>query len=167
MRTNEAFVVNPQEGRPERSLDVFGNQIWIKLGSDDTDGSYAIMEGTVPPESGPPMHRHNREDESWQILEGQFLFMVDGKEILAGPGCTVHAPRGTTHTFQNIGSTEGRLLTIVQPAGLDLFFAEIDHACGGMAKPDMTVVLSIFEKYGLELIGPPLSVRSDAVKLAS
>lgn len=38
------------------------------------DGSYAIMEALVLPQSGPPMHRCNRDDESWYVIEGQFLF---------------------------------------------------------------------------------------------
>ena len=50
---------------------------------------------------------------------------VDGREIQAGPGTLVHAPRGKAHIFQNIGQTPGRLLVTVQPAGLDVFLADL------------------------------------------
>jgi mannose-6-phosphate isomerase-like protein (cupin superfamily) len=62
------------------------------------------------PQGGPPLPLHYHQDEWWYILEGQFLFEVDGRQIRAGPGATVFAPRGSRHTFQNIGSTPGRMV---------------------------------------------------------
>ena len=163
MRTDEALLLKPGEARSGAPFNIFGDQIFVKLGGNDTDGNYAIMEGITPPQGGPPLHRHGREDESFYILEGEYLFEVDGKQIHAGPGCSVFAPRGSAHTMQNLSDTPGRLLVIVQPAGLDAFFSEVDRATRGMKEPDMSVVLPIFEKYGLEFLGPPLGARSAAV----
>jgi hypothetical protein len=53
---------------------------------------------------------------------------VDGREICARAGDTVFAPRGSRHTFQNIGSVPGRTLTTVVPGGVDLFFEELESA---------------------------------------
>jgi hypothetical protein len=45
-------------------------------------------------------------------------------------------------------------------AGLEAFFVDLDSATRGMKEPDPSVVVPIFQKHGLELLGPPLGVRS-------
>ena len=159
MGANQPFIVNAEETRGAKTLDIFGNQIWIKLSGADTDGKYTVFQGEVAPQSGPPLHRHGREDECFHVLEGDFVFEVEGTEIYAKAGSTVFAPRGLAHRFQNVGTTMGRLLTVSEPAGLDDFFTEIDQATGGALVPDPAVVVPIFEKYGLELLGLPMAAR--------
>lgn len=158
METNvgRRVVVHAGETRAASVLNIFGIPIWVKLSGEDTGGAYAVMEDQTPPEMGPPLHRHSREDESFYVLEGDYVFEVDGQPIFARTGSSVYAPKGTAHRFKNVGTTPGRLLVTVQPAGLDAFFADIDKATGSTSEPDPTVVLPIFEKHGLELLGPPL-----------
>lgn len=136
-------------------LNIFGDIAVIKLSGDDTGGVYAAWETFTDPGMGPPMHRHTREDESFYVLEGEHEFSVDGERIKAGPGTFVYAPRGTAHTFRNLSSRPSRMLVAVQPAGLEKFFAEVNALPPG--PPDMSKVLPLFEKYGLEFLGPPLS----------
>jgi len=131
----------------------------VKISSHDTGGAYAVMEASTPPSSGPPLHLHQREDEWWYILEGNFLFEIDDNSVHAGPGDTVFAPRGSRHTFQNIGTALARTLVTVVPGGLDLFFQEVDATVPSDTLPDPAVILPIFRKYRLELLGPPLSKR--------
>jgi len=157
MATKQGLLVKAGETRSAAPLGIFGNEMTIKLSSADTDGNYAIIEDHTPPNGGPPLHRHSREDESFYVIEGQFVFEVDGQELYAGPGSSVFAPRGTAHRFQNLGVTPGRLLVVVQPGGLDEFFTEIDHATEGAREPDLNLVLPVFKKHGLELLGPPLN----------
>ena len=162
MSTAKAHIVFPEKARGPRNVrfDIFGDQIWIKLGHADTNGSYAIMEAVTPPQGGPPLHRHSREDESFYVMEGDFVFEIDGEKIPASSGCTLFAPRGTAHTFQNVGKTSGRVLVVVQPAGLDVFFDEVAQAASGMAQLDLQVVVPLAQKYGLELLGPPMHARA-------
>ena len=160
MNTHEGFLVEAGETRANEPFDVLGNQILVKLGGSDTRRNYAIVEDIAQPQAGPPLHIHSREDETFYVIEGEFLFEVDGKQFQGGPGCLVHAPRGLAHAFQNISTAPARMLTIVQPAGLDVFFAELDAAVGGGQEPDLSVVVPIFEKYGMEVVGPPLAERS-------
>jgi len=46
---------------------------------------------------------------------------------------------------------------VVQPAGLDTFFYELDAATNGMQEPDLSVVVPVFHKHGVVLPGPPLA----------
>ncbi|HEX5230346.1 MAG TPA: cupin domain-containing protein [Bryobacteraceae bacterium] len=153
------FIVKTDEVRGKAPLEIYGDQIRLKLDGRDTGGAYAMFEGIIRPNWGPPLHRHRREDESFYVLEGDFLFEVDGERFLAGPGTTVYAPKGTAHTFQNVGTKTGRILTTVQPAGVDQFFTELDAVSRGMLAPDMSVAGPIFERFGLELLGPPIGQR--------
>jgi quercetin dioxygenase-like cupin family protein len=101
-------------------LNILGDGLIVKLGGES--GAMTAMLGITPPKAGPPLHRHSREDESFFVLEGDYLFETDGKQNRAGPGDFVFLPRGTAHTFQNVGETEGRMLITAQPAGVERFF---------------------------------------------
>jgi mannose-6-phosphate isomerase-like protein (cupin superfamily) len=157
-----AFVVEPGGDRLEGPLYVVGDDVWVKISSQDSNGAFAVMEGRTQSLQGPPLHLHHHQDEWWYVLEGQFLFEVDGRETHAGPGATVFAPRGSRHTFQNIGSTPGRYVVTVVPGGLDLFFEELSAAVPPGTVPDPAKLIPIFQKHGLELLGPPLAARRAA-----
>jgi hypothetical protein len=51
------------------------------------------------------------------------------------------------------------MIVVAQPAGMDIFFTELAAALKEMREPDMPVILSIFEKHGIEFLGPPLAAR--------
>lgn len=156
------FVAASGEDRVGRPLSVVGNEVRIKISSRDTNGAFAVAEDLTPPNGGPPLHMHYEQDEWWYVLEGEFLFEIDGEQIHAVPGATVFAPKGSRHTFQNIGTTNGRTIVTVVPGGLDLFFEEVDQTVSRHAVPDMEAVHVLFHKYGMELLGPPLAARHSA-----
>src|SRR5690242_15765455 len=108
MPRKRGFIVKTDEVRGKAPLEIYGDQVRLKLDGNDTGGAYAIFEGIVKPNWGPPLHRHTREDESFYVLEGDFLFEVDGQRFPVGPGTVVYAPKGTAHTFQNVGTKTGR-----------------------------------------------------------
>ena len=155
-----ALIRTSDEGR---NIHVLGANITVKISSRETDRLFTVFEATTEPLQGPPLHLHREQDESWYIIDGEFRFEVDGQEILARTGDTVFARRGTRHTFQNIGTKPGRMLTTVVPGGLDLFFEDIEATSPRGAVPDIAKLLPIFDKHSQELLGPPLAAR-EAVK---
>jgi quercetin dioxygenase-like cupin family protein len=159
MNASEFVLLKPDESRLGNPLNIIGDQVLIKLGGRDTAGQFAVMFGVTPPNAGPPLHRHTREDEAFCVLEGEFLFEVDGKQFRGGPGTFAFLPRGTAHTFQNVTDKPGKLLILTQPAGIEDFFVEIDGAMRGMTEPEMSVLVPIFQKFGMELLGPPIGAR--------
>jgi mannose-6-phosphate isomerase-like protein (cupin superfamily) len=54
---------------------------------------------------GPPPHRHRGHDEYFFVLESTISLVVDGKESTVGPNTLAFVPRGTTHSFKNIGAS--------------------------------------------------------------
>jgi mannose-6-phosphate isomerase-like protein (cupin superfamily) len=152
-----ALVAGRGEGR---AVHVLGADLTIKISSRDTNGAFAVFEGRTAPLEGPPLHRHRDQDEWWYIVEGEYRFEVDGIEIHASAGDTVFAPRGSRHTFQNVGTAPGRTVATVVPGGVDLFFEDIEKVAPRGAVPDPARMRPVFEKHGQELLGPPLRART-------
>lgn len=161
---SEAFIMERRDGK---RIHVLGDDVIIKVSSRDTNGAFTIFESHTSPHQGPPLHCHPDQDETWQILDGEYRFVVDGQEIYAGPGSTVFAPRGTVHTFQNIGGKPGHMVTTVVPGGLDEFFEELESIAPRGSEPDFGQVALVLEKHGLELHGPPLEAMDTAIASAA
>jgi quercetin dioxygenase-like cupin family protein len=148
-----AFRVPAGASRTGETLNIFGELFRFKVTGKDNGGAFALFENLTQPGGGPPLHRHSREDEVFHVLDGEVLFQIDGVRIEAKAGDTLFAPRGTAHTFKVTGSTPATMLVLLQPAGLENFFAEVDAVEG---PPDPAKLAVIGAKYGLELLGPPL-----------
>ena len=144
-------------GRTPAPLDVLGTPVLVKLLGADTGGHAAMFHVTAPPLSGPPLHRHQNEDEWFYVLEGQITAEVDGRRLELGPGDCAFLPRGTAHTYQNFTEATARMLVMTTPAGFDNFFVECSALTESMAEPDLDRVAKLMNQHGLELLGPPLS----------
>lgn len=154
MPNPKAKVVERYAGR---AVHVLGADLIVKIASRDTDGAFCVFEGDIAPLAGPPLHIHHDQDECFHIMQGEFRFVVDGAEVYGRSGDTVFAPRGSRHTFQNIGDAPGRLLTTAIPGGLDTFFEELESVAPRGTAPDVGKLLPVFHKHRMELAGPPLA----------
>jgi quercetin dioxygenase-like cupin family protein len=91
-----------------KQVNILGIPMLIRIHGRDTNGTVSVVESHDVPGGGPPPHIHHREDETFQILEGDYEFMVGGKTVLAQPGTTLFAPRGIPHTYRCVGTRPGR-----------------------------------------------------------
>jgi mannose-6-phosphate isomerase-like protein (cupin superfamily) len=151
-----AFVLGPDEGRGS-PLNIVGEPTLVKVGAQDSRGAIALFHLTAPPMSGPPLHVHSREDETFYVLEGELVFEFGGRREVVGPGGMVYLERGVPHRYQNFTDRDARLLIGVAPGGFQDFFVELSAATpagGGM--PPMDVLQSIDTRYGIRTLGPPL-----------
>jgi quercetin dioxygenase-like cupin family protein len=154
----KSFALSAEERRTRQPLNILGAEMLAKLTNDDTDGRVAIFQQNVPPMSGPPLHRHSREDEWFYILDGQITIQVDGQRTILRAGGSAFAPRGTAHTFQNFGPAPARHLVMVTPGGFQRFFEDLTLLNRGLPAPDLVRVEKLMNQYGVELLGPPLSI---------
>lgn len=153
MDMSQGMVRQPNEG--ER-VSVVGEQIRILTDSKATDGNLVVFEEITPPGGGPPLHRHGREDEFFFIAEGNLKFQVEGRETLVSSGAAVLAPRGSVHSFVNVGNRPSRMIIICFPGGIENAFREADQLAGsGSATPEK--IAAIFTRVGIEFLGPPLA----------
>lgn len=135
-----------------KAVNVLGTPMLLRVFGNDTNGTLAVVESHDAPGGGPPPHIHHREDETFQVLEGEYEFMIAGQTVTAKAGDTLFAPRGIPHTYRCVSSTAGKLSVVLTPPGFENFFAEI----GAMSPEDqqnIPRVMEIAKGYGLEFFG--------------
>lgn len=107
-----------------RTLNALGAQINISVTSQETAGSYAIIEFAIPPNfPGAPLHFHTHMPETFRILTGSIEIFTGDQWRTARPGDTVHVTPGTVHGYRNL-SPEPASFLVVAP-GHDAFFFEL------------------------------------------
>jgi len=123
----------------------------------------AIAEQVMVQGDGPPLHRHEREDEVFHILEGVIRFQVGGTEILAHAGETLVGPKGVPHSFR-IESPTAHFLTMTVGGDFERFAREMARPAGkGLpprAEPTPEMQAALAEAAGrnhISVLGPPLA----------
>lgn len=137
-----------------KSVNVLGTPMLLRVLGRDTNGTLAVVESIDAPQAGPPPHIHHREDETFQVLAGEYEFIVAGKTISAKAGDTLFAPRGIPHTYNCVSQGGGKLSVTLTPAGFENFFAEIG-AMSPQEQQDIPRVIETAKRYGLEFLPPP------------
>ena len=110
---DSAVVVRPGEGHR------VGNVEFLARSRDTPRFNLAVIT-MQPRRTGPPVHAHAAEDDSFYVLEGELTFTAGDDEVVAGPGTFVLVPPGVRHTFANRGDVVARCVNIHAPAGFDL-----------------------------------------------
>jgi quercetin dioxygenase-like cupin family protein len=145
-------VLTPIDGG--KKLNVLGIPMVIRIHGRDTGGVVSAVESHDVPGGGPPPHIHEREDETFQILEGEYEWMVGDKKFVAQKGMTIFAPRGIAHTYRYLGKTPGRLMCVITPSGFEGFFEEVG-AMSPQQQQDIPGVIAVGKKFGLQILPPP------------
>ena len=137
---------------------IIGGGVRVLIDGESSGGRCCMFECPIPAGDGPPLHRHEREDEMFYVLEGRFKFSVDGKVFIGESGAFACAPRGSVHSFRNVGKATGRLLVTCTPAGLEVPFRAVRDPEPESGKPRLTPeqVMAEFGKHGITFVGPPL-----------
>jgi quercetin dioxygenase-like cupin family protein len=135
-----------------------GLKLFVRVPPDMTGGILTSIETVNAPGFGPPLHRH-RETEIFYVLEGRYLFEVDGKRFVAGTGDVVTAPGGSAHTFVNVTEKPARQFIQILP-GLDAlaFFLGLGNVMrdGTM---DQDALNAFGRDWHVEFLGPPLKIE--------
>jgi len=146
----EAFVVLPD--RAPRFSSPQGREVDVTellATRDQTGGALGLFRQTIAPKSGPPVHIHRAEDEFFYVVSGEFSFKLGDRIVSAPARSIIFVPRGTAHTFKNVGTEPGVLLVGVTPGGLEKMFAERQGVDSEMNR-------ALMKKHGMEEVGPPL-----------
>ncbi len=140
---------------------LVGDTYTTLLSGAQTGGAFTLLEAIVPPETGPPPHAHQREDETFVMLEGEIEFHLGGEAHEARAGSVVFVPRGTVHHFRNTGSSPAKMLFLYSPAGMEGMFAEIGSpgVRGEVGPPlseaDVAAMIAVSGKYHFTIAPPP------------
>ena len=137
-----------------KAVNVLGTQILLRVYGHDTNGTLAVVESHDRTGEGPPPHIHHREDETFQVLEGEYEFMVNGTIVAAKAGTTLFAPRGIPHTYRCTSKNGGKLSVVLTPPGFEGFFEEIG-AMSPEQQQEIPRILEVAARFGLEILPPP------------
>ncbi|AQH02477.1 cupin [Burkholderia sp. KK1] len=138
-------------------IPAIGLDLKVCIEPSATQGRATLIETRDAPGFGPPMHRHGNETEVFHVLQGAYLFEVDGERRVVRAGETLTARVGTTHRFVNISDETSRMLVLISP-GFDAtaFFSELrDVMSDGMPEP--ATLARLGAKWEIEFVGPPLT----------
>lgn len=149
MSEDRCSIVPAEEARVFRA---FGDEMRLTVTGKDTGGKYAQWLSITQPGGGPPPHLHEREDEWFYVLEGRVSFLVEGEWTEAGPGSGAYLPKGSVHTFKNVGDVPLHMVLTVAPAGFEDFFAESAAEFAKPGAPDIGKIFEIAERYGIRFV---------------
>jgi mannose-6-phosphate isomerase-like protein (cupin superfamily) len=128
-----------------------------------TGGALSVFRATMPAGFGPPRHVHTREDEVFLVLDGEALFDIDGRLLVAGRGTTVFMPRGVPHAFR-VQSPVATMLGVMLPGHFEELFRNLSVPAGARTLPpagtvpfDLPAVMAEQARLGTQVVGPPLT----------
>ena len=155
---NTAFLSN---GTQENSRAIPGALFHFLAGGEQTSNSFSLIYIEVHKGNEPPAHTHQREDESYYILEGAIRFWVGDKVIDAKAGDFIHLPKGIPHKFE-LQSECVKELMWMTPSGLEKWCWDNSVAAPGMRPlpvmterpaPEMVAhFVQSLSAYGVEMV---------------
>ena len=149
------FALAPGDGTSVEN--PTGGVTTFKAVSDQSGGGLTVIEGVSAPGEGPPLHVHREQDELIYTLDGTFRVKLGDELIEALPRSFVFIPRGTQHTWQNIGDGFSRFVAALVPASVE--FEEFFHRYGELSPEERGMEAFsrlAAETSAMEVVGPPL-----------
>ena len=77
------------------------------------DEKNKILRGKLVPGATIGLHRHDTSSEIIFVYAGQGKMICDGKEELLFAGDCHYCPKGSAHTFMNVGNEDLRFYAVV------------------------------------------------------
>lgn len=143
-----------------RALWSMGMLMTVKAGEAETGALFSVMEVQLPAGAAPPLHIHHREAELNYLLEGAMRFQCGDEVRDAAAGAFVYVPRGVAHAFK-AGPHGARMLALTSPAGIEHLYEAVGEPAAARVLPDtppnIPGWLEHAARFGIEVIGPPLS----------
>ena len=100
---------------------ITGDIIEMIATAKETQGEKVIFKLTLKPGGFKPVeHLHIKQDEHFEILKGEFGYVLDGKESRAIAGEKITLPRGHGHTHYNASASEDLVMVQTITPALDI-----------------------------------------------
>lgn len=130
-----------------------------KITSEQSNGTLTAVEFLAPKNFGPPLHRHDAEDELFYILDGELWLSSGDVEAVHGEGAVAWLPRGLPHTFQ-VRSETARVLVVSTSSGFERFVATLGRPTERFDLPepgpvDPAYLAEVCAQFDIQVLGPP------------
>ncbi|MEU6731704.1 cupin domain-containing protein [Streptomyces physcomitrii] len=129
----------------------------IVLPSSLTDGAASLVEAHVSEAmSGPPLHTHAESDETYFVLGGALIMIIDGKLTELRAGGLAHISKDTSHTWATRPDEGAHFLTLHLPGGYELYHPTALHAEHEKGGPlEQKDLFELAARFDWRLAGPP------------
>ncbi len=162
-RMRDATLVHAPGDAP--ALDHLDMLCRVVLSGAETGGAYSIVEERARLGAMTPRHVHDREAETFIVLDGALEGWCAGSSVLVEAGTMIHLPARLEHAFR-IASTSARFYTLITPAGFESFFGatgrpwphpfEGELPVPGPVSPEAAAALQeVLTPLGVTITGPP------------
>ena len=152
----ETHYIALEEGNGLKLKSGPGRDLIFKVTGDDTGGAFDYFIVEVAPRSGPPLHVHHYQEETIHVLKGHFKIRIGEETFYLKEGGFAYLPSKVPHAFLNLTDEAGEVIVVYTPGGGHHFYEELGPLTRN-GHPDRAVVAQVFEKYGMTLLGPPLT----------
>jgi quercetin dioxygenase-like cupin family protein len=138
-------------------------RITVKVAGAETGDAFSQIVTDDPRGSGPPLHLHHNEDETFYVIAGEVTVQVGDERIDLEAGDYLFAPRDIPHAYV-VRSERARMLVTASPAGVEQFFVIHGLPVTGAEPPTDAIMppkdelARLFADYGCDIVGPPLSL---------
>jgi mannose-6-phosphate isomerase-like protein (cupin superfamily) len=132
---------------------------WKANGRDNQGRFDFLVVDHVAYASGPPLHTHATQEDSFYVLEGVLTVQLDDEIVELGPGDFATAPPGVAHSFTNARPEQPvcRGLNLMTPGnGFDRYLDQLERlaAAGDHESLDL-----LNAEFGVTLVGPSIAER--------
>jgi quercetin dioxygenase-like cupin family protein len=139
---------------PHTIQNISGEKLTFLQLVKEKDGDKLLVENSVPPGEGPPMHTHYLQEEALTVVKGRIGYQIKGQtEQFAGPGETVVFAPGVAHKFWNAGKDDLYCTGHIKPANTFIFFLSSVYEAqrkSGSGKPEVFDASYLLTRYSSE-----------------
>lgn len=124
----------------------------FKAVGEHTNGMFDFLVGEIEYLSGPPLHTHTEQADTWYVLSGVLKFQAGDEIFDLGPGDFATVPPKVPHTFDNAIADQPpvQVINIMTPSGFDRAL-EAYNSQGEELDP-----VEFEQEHGVAVVGPPL-----------
>ena len=133
----------------------------VRVSGAQTGGAFALADHLASRGNASPVHVHDRDDETFFVLDGELRVFVGEDEHTARPGTVAVLARRLRHAYV-VTSATARFLTLHNPAGFEQFAAEAGQPAQALTlppppagPPDFAALAQAAARRGITILGPP------------
>jgi quercetin dioxygenase-like cupin family protein len=133
----------------------------LRVSGEQTGGAFALADHLARRGNASPVHVHDRDDETFFVLDGELRVFVGEEEHTAGPGTVAVLPRCVSHAYV-VTSATARFLTLHTPAGFEWFATEVGEPAQALTlppppagPPDFAALAQAAARHQITILAPP------------
>ncbi|TPM13620.1 cupin domain-containing protein [Mesorhizobium sp. B2-3-6] len=123
--------------------------VFLVTGADTRHTS--MFDWTIPAGFATGLHVHRVQEETFYVLDGEYVWHVGAQVIRATPGTFLFIPPGVQHNITNVGEKPARVLMTVSPPGHEHYFEDLARLAA-KGSPDPKALAALRNRYDTDQI---------------